>query len=71
MSLDPSHHPGDVILNRYLPDASEEARADAREKLRAFALLMIRIGSRLEDEGYAGGDSPELEGHRKIDPIRP
>jgi hypothetical protein len=50
----PSHkpHPGDLILNRYMLDATEEEREDARENLRAYAMVILRIATRLATEEY-------------------
>ena len=42
--------PGDLILDRYLSDADEETRERAREALRRFAMLLVRIGERIETE---------------------
>jgi hypothetical protein len=41
------HRPGDHILNRYLPNASNEQREEARENLRHLARLLIRVHERL------------------------
>ena len=63
--MDPHPQPGDFILDRYLPHADAERREEARETLRAHALLLIRIGERImaeEDEG----DSPDSTGRRRI-----
>jgi len=42
--------PGDLILDRYMPDASEDAREKVRENLRQLAHLMLRLGSDDSDE---------------------
>jgi hypothetical protein len=42
--------PGDLILDRYFPDASEEAREQAREDFRKLTALFLKIGDRLERE---------------------
>jgi len=47
-------HPGDVILDRYLPNASMEEREAARENLRRLARLLIRVHERL------AADNPQL-----------
>ena len=39
--------PGDIILDRYLPDTSPEQREEARENLRHLARLIIRAHERL------------------------
>ena len=43
----PAHRPGDVILNKYLPNASPEEREAARESLKRLARLLIRVHERL------------------------
>ena len=48
-----SPQPGDLILDRYLPDATPEKREEAREVLREHALLLIRIGERILAEERA------------------
>jgi hypothetical protein len=47
--------PGDIILDRYLPNASPEQREEARENLRRLARLSIRVHERLARER---GDNP-------------
>ncbi len=42
--------PGNLILNRYMPDATEEEREAARENLREYALVVVRIAERLVKE---------------------
>lgn len=41
---------GDLILNRYMPNASEEEREAARENLREFATIVVEIAKRLVRE---------------------
>ena len=41
---------GDYIINTYLPNASPEQREEARESLRRFAKLFIRVHERLAKE---------------------
>jgi len=43
---------GDLIINRYMPNATEEERKDARENLRRFARVLLRIEERLAREWY-------------------
>jgi len=43
----PVHIPGDIILDRYLPNATDEERETARENLRRLARLLIRVHERL------------------------
>ena len=42
----PAHRPGDIILDRYLPNASPEKREEARENLRRLGRLLIRVHER-------------------------
>jgi hypothetical protein len=44
--------PGDLILNRYMPSATEEVREEARENLRRLARVLLRIEERLAREWY-------------------
>jgi hypothetical protein len=41
------HRPGDHILNRYLPNATEAVREESRENLKRLARLLIRVHERL------------------------
>lgn len=42
--------PGDLIIDRYMPNASEAEREEARENLRAYLAVVLRIATRLEQE---------------------
>lgn len=42
--------PGDLILNRYMPNASEEEREAARENLREFATVVVGVTKRIAKE---------------------
>ena len=42
-----AHRPGDVILDRHLPNATEEQREVARENLRRLARLLVRVHERV------------------------
>ena len=46
----PARRPGDLLLDRYLPDADEETRERAREAFRIYAMHLISIGERLQDK---------------------
>lgn len=37
------YRPGDIILDRYLPSATEEEREHARENLRRLAKYLLRV----------------------------
>lgn len=54
---DKIHQPGDIILDHYMPDATEGEREEARENLRALVRVLIRINRRLIEEAM-GVDSP-------------
>ena len=65
----PPHRPGDIILDRYLPNASTEKREEARENLRRLGRLLIRVHERLAVDnpqasiranGVAGLDSESV-----------
>jgi hypothetical protein len=43
---------GDLILDRYMSDSSEVEREEARENLRAYAKVVLRIATRLATEEY-------------------
>jgi hypothetical protein len=63
----PKRRPGDLLLDRYFPNADEETRERAREGFRRYALLLIKIGERLERE-EAEADSSKPETDSKISP---
>ena len=39
--------PGDIILDRYMPDATTEQREEARANLKTYAAVFMRINQRL------------------------
>jgi hypothetical protein len=45
--------PGDLILDRYMPNATPEQREEARTNLRAYAAVLLEIGQRI---AHADGD---------------
>lgn len=47
-----ARRPGDLILDRYMPKASDAEREEARENLRAYATVVLRIATRLATEEY-------------------
>lgn len=63
-----TRRPGDLLLDRYFPNADEETRERAREGFRRYALLLIKIGERLEREAAAATDSPMADVRGKIPP---
>ena len=44
--------PGDLILDRYMPGATDEEREAARENLRAYMKIVVRIATRLATEEF-------------------
>ena len=48
--INPKRQPGDIILDRYMPDATPEEQDDARENLYAFAAVILRICERVHRE---------------------
>ena len=54
-----SYQPGDLILDRYMPDATDEEREAARENLRQYAEVLFRVTTRLATE--------EVEARNKFD----
>lgn len=57
--------PGDYILDKRMPDATSEEREAARERLYAFARVLLRIAERQEREGEAQ-DSRDGDGRPRI-----
>lgn len=53
--------PGDLLLDRYLPDADEARREEAREIFRQYTLHLIAIGERIRREQQAAGDSTDSD----------
>lgn len=53
------HRPGDLFIDRYMPEASVEAREEAHENLRALVALLVRIDERLAIEAQQKDDSRE------------
>ena len=46
----PPRRPGDLILDKYMPDATPIEREEARFNLRQLALLIIDTNKRLDEE---------------------
>lgn len=65
--MDSERQPGDLIIDRYLPNADAQTREEARDALRTHALLLVRIGERMM-AGIPAGDSPDSVGRRRIQP---
>lgn len=47
MDQKPNYRPGDLILDRYMPNATEAEREAARKNLREYALVVAGIAKRL------------------------
>lgn len=60
--MEPERRPGDLILDRYMPEAAPEVRETARRRLFDFVGVMLRIAVRLEAEKRRGLNSPESGG---------
>ena len=59
------HRPGDIILDRYLPDLPAEAREEARARLYRFVAWQLRIiAGQVRREL---DDSRESEGRATLD----
>jgi hypothetical protein len=52
MEFPRAKRPGDVFLDRYMSNASVEEREAARENLRRFARLILRICTRIAEEEH-------------------
>jgi len=50
MMSEVQRHPGDMILDHAMPNASHEEREAARENLRRLARFLIRVHERLARE---------------------
>lgn len=66
------HRPGDLILKKYMPNATEDEREEARENLRRLARVLLRIEERMAREWYekqirASGGS-EVDSERGTSP---
>ncbi len=45
----PARRPGDLILDRILPDADADTRDQARESLRRYGVALLRLGERIDE----------------------
>jgi hypothetical protein len=64
MPSPPERVPGDLILDRYAPDATTEQREQGRAALLNYARALLRMGDRLYAERQ---DSPESPGRRRLE----
>lgn len=63
----PGHRPGDLIIDRYIPNASPEQQEEARAALLKHALLLIRWGERVLDENAGSASLASLRERRETD----
>ncbi len=52
---------GDIVLDRYLPDADEPTRGAARSHYRRFVAALLKVAVRQAEEERAAGDSPKTD----------
>ena len=50
--LQAKRQPGDLIIDRYMPNATSAEREAARENLHAFVDAMVRIATRRANDEY-------------------
>ncbi len=48
----PERRPGDLIVDRYMPTATQEEREAARKTLYAFVAVLLRCATRHANEEY-------------------
>lgn len=67
--MEAERQPGDLILDRYLPHATSDQRAEARDALRSYAAFLLRLGDRLSLDPHESPrpDSPEPPRRRRVD----
>ena len=72
MENPPDHRPGDIILNRYMPDATTEEREAARENLRKLARFILRVEERKmrewREQRIRDSDTDEVESVERAHP---
>lgn len=68
MEQHPERHPGDDILDRYVPHLTGVDRELARERLQGFAKIMLTIAMRKVDEDMQVRDSRESGSRGRIQP---
>jgi hypothetical protein len=61
-----NRRPGDLILDRYMPNATVEEREAARANLYALLATLIRIEERRLYEGSGQLDSRKYEGRDRV-----
>ena len=66
MHTKPSHRPGDLFLDRYMPDATNEEREAAYENLLGLIQVLVEIDRRLARERREDRDSHESDGGGRV-----
>lgn len=66
--MDAKRRPGDLILDRYMPDATPEQREAARRRLYDYARIVMRIVMRTEQERQDPDNSREISGRPRMGP---
>lgn len=66
MKKEPTHRPGDRIIDRYCPDLNAEERELAHARLRNLAKVLIGIHKRLVEEDIHRSDSRESNADGRI-----
>ncbi|MCW5726234.1 hypothetical protein [Parvibaculum sp.] len=59
--------PGDLIIDRYMPNATEAERKEARENLHAYLAVVMRIAARLEREERERGQAIRVNPNSAVD----
>jgi hypothetical protein len=53
----PARRPGDLIIDRYMPDATPEEREEAHANLRRFLKALLRVAVRVTKERHTAEDA--------------
>jgi len=69
MKSETPRRPGEIFLERYMPLASEQERADAYENLRGLVAILVEIDQRLASEGREQRDSRDSSAGGKFKPL--
>lgn len=64
--MEPKRQPGDVILDRCIPDARPDIREAARRRIFAYVDVLLRISMRLEREAEMLADSQNSDGRLRL-----
>ena len=66
MTTPEPRRPGDLILDRYMPDAPLDVREEARRRLYAYVRTLLRAAERMVREEQATTDSHDTAGCPRI-----